>query len=228
MKLAIIVAALVVSSLPAAAQDFSYISRKLIYIENEIAAAPSPSVIIIGDSITEETGWPEKVCGATIINGGAGGSRTAYMLPLVVEFLRFQYHPAAIVIATGMNDAHKTLWRDWSERDQSYDATFRFTYRAIVQAALSATPNVLLATVSPVDFEAPVGSFIEPAGRDAVNKAIREIAADLHLTAIDTDALASIGPEPLTRDGVHFTVKGMHQFEERIVSAIRTKMNCAQ
>jgi lysophospholipase L1-like esterase len=223
MKLAAVAVVLALFSLPAAAQDFSYISRKLIYIENQIAASPSPSVIIIGDSITEETDWPDKVCGATIINGGAGGSRTAYMLPLVVEFMRFQYHPAAIVIATGMNDSHKSLWHD-----QRYDATFRFTYRAIVHAALSATPNVLLATVSPVDFEAPVGSFIEPAGRDAVNKAIREIAAETHLTAIDTDALASIGPEPLTRDGVHFTAKGMHQFEERIVSALKTELNCAQ
>jgi lysophospholipase L1-like esterase len=209
------------SSSPTAAQDFSYIAHKLAQIENRIAATPSPSVIIIGDSLTEEAFWPDKVCGLRLINGGAGGSRTAYMLPLVVEFLREEFHPAAIVIATGMNDAHRLLWRD-----TRYEATFQFSYRALVHASLNVTPNVLLATISPVDFDAPIGSFIEPSARDALNKDIREIAAQYKLPVIDTDSLISVGPRPLTRDGVHFTPEGMRQFVERIVSGISTRLNC--
>jgi lysophospholipase L1-like esterase len=202
-------------------QSFDYISRRLIDTQEKIAEAPS-SIIIVGDSLTEEAPWPNTICGFPVINGGAGGGRTAHMLPLVVEFRRLQYHPAAIVIATGMNDSHKTLWHD-----QSYEAIFRLTYRAIVQAALNATPNVLLATVTPVVFEAPVGSLIEPAGRDNVNREIREVAAELHLTTIDTDGLASIGPEPLTRDGVHFTPKGMQQFIDVVVDTVKSSLRCS-
>src|SRR5262249_2738099 len=145
-------------------------------------------------------------CGLRVINGGIGGSRTSYMLPLVVEFTRMQYHPKAIVIATGMNDTHKTLWSN-----DGYDATFKSTYQAIVQAALNVSPNVFVTSISPVDYSGPIGSAISPHGRDKANEDIIAVAREFGLPIINADAIRSVNypvSDALLLDGVHFTMEG--------------------
>mgnify|MGYP003704977359 CR=1 FL=1 len=66
----------------------------------------------------------------------------------------------------------------------------------------------------------PVGQYISPVGRDTVNRDIRAIGADLHLTVIDSDALKTGSSEPLLRDGVHFTAHGGRLFADKIIDRL--------
>lgn len=196
-----------------AALKFDHAATRLRDINIEIALLKSPSVVIVGDSLTEEALWPETVCGRKVVNGGIGTADTARADSLVVDFHWLHYQPEVIVIATGMNDAHKGQWNE---------ASFRHSYQAIVNEALTVTTNVMVATLTPVDYGAEVGKVIDPKGREAINRAIRDIAADHHLPVIDTEAL-----QAPTRDGVHHTPEGSKLFAGRIVGAIGQKMGCA-
>ena len=173
MMLRTLLVGLALSCTPAIAQDFPYISSRAVEIESKIAATKEPSVIVIGDSLTQAAPWPDRICEVALINGGAAGSRTSFMLPLVEEFIRLPYRPVAIVIAMGMNDAHKTLWLN-----RRNEATFLLAYRAIVQAAMNVSPKVMLATLSPVDFSASIGDVIDPDAWHTLTRLIRERAPE--------------------------------------------------
>lgn len=210
---------LAISSTAVAGQDYPYIAHRSVEIQSKISSTKAPSVIVIGDSLTEAAPWPSEVCGLAVINGGASGSRTSYMLPLVEEFLRLNYHPAAIVIAIGMNDTHKTLWHQGQ-----HERSFLASYRAIVGAAMSASRKVLLSTLSPVEFDAPIGNVIDPDAWQAMNADISKIGSEMNLPVIDVTMMKS--ELPLTVDGVHFTSEGNRLFVERIGNAVKNALHC--
>lgn len=178
-------------------------------IGSELANAVHP-VVFIGDSVTERAQLPADICGHSIVNAGIAGIGISRALPVAERLARTA--PAAVVIAVGINDAMKTEWLDGLHQQ-----TFKLAYQATIAAALLSTPNVMVASLAPVDLAGSVGRLVDRDGYTAIENTIH----DLPVKQIDLSSLAAD-----TIDGVHFSPSGKEAWTSKMVAGVKIALGC--
>ncbi|HTI31673.1 MAG TPA: GDSL-type esterase/lipase family protein [Sphingomonas sp.] len=174
-----------------------YDTRRLVILAH--ARQTADPVIILGDSVVDMAELPE-LCGQTVLNAGVSGARTAAVEQLARDVLTI-YRPKLVIVAVGLNDAHRDAGTS--------DADFIQKYRAIVARARMTGADVRATTIPPVG---PAGT-----GRaDEFNRArIAGLNALIRQTGVPVlevnAALANedgIEPAVFTDDGVHPNARG--------------------
>jgi lysophospholipase L1-like esterase len=169
--------------------------------ENQAAAAgPSPRLVLMGDSITEN--WKPRDPGMFvngIVDRGIGGQTTPQML------LRFYQdvialRPRAVHIMAGTNDIA-------GNTGPTSDGQFRDNIRAMVDLARAQGIKVILASIPPAS-AFPHRPELHPAARiRAWNAWLRDYAREQGLVFIDYHAALADAAGGMRRE---FTVDGVH------------------
>jgi lysophospholipase L1-like esterase len=176
----------------------SYYDTRRLVILAHARQVPDP-VMILGDSVVDMADLPQ-LCGQTVLNAGISGARTDAVERLSREVLAIR-HPRLVIVAVGLNDAH----RDAGTSDDEFIAQ----YRAIVARARMAGAEVRVATIPPIG---PDGmgraSEFDRQRISALNALIRTVGVPV----LDVnDALANddgVEPAAFTDDGVHPNARG--------------------
>ena len=185
-----------------------YDTRRLVILSH--ARQQADPVMILGDSIVDMVELP-SLCGKTVLNAGVSGARTAAVEQLSRELLAIR-HPQLVIVAVGLNDAHRDA--------KTSDAEFIDKYRAIVARARMTGADVRVTTIPPVGPSAVgrAGEF-DRARIVALNALIRRIGVPV----IDVnDALADddgVEPAAFTDDGVHPNARGYGVWKQVMAQA---------
>lgn len=206
-----------------AERDQRFVEFHLKMREDEISRATLAAnhpIVVIGDSLTEQSQFPPDICGHPVVNAGIGGIGISRALPLAEQIAQQHVTPTAIVIAVGINDATRTVWARGLHAE-----TFKLAYRAAITAALESTPNVMIANAAPVDFSGSEGASFDPEGRAAIDDIISDTAAEFPVKLIDLSiVVAKAGP--LHLDGVHFSNAGKEAWMNAVASNIAGGLGC--
>jgi lysophospholipase L1-like esterase len=172
------------------------------------AAIGADTIVMLGDSITEEGDWNELLPAWPIANRGHSGYTTAQLLDEaeVIGSLR----PRAVFILTGTNDI-----RDGHPPSWTVDRLAE-----IIDAVRRGAPDsqIILQTILP-----------RSDARDAVresNLAILELASERDLQVLDLYAAFDDGTGALrvneTRDGLHLAPAGYRRWAAELDEVLRT------
>ncbi|CAM3174444.1 hypothetical protein SPAN111604_08260 [Sphingomonas antarctica] len=174
-----------------------YDTRRLVILAHA-RQVPDP-VIILGDSIVDMADLPQ-LCGKTVLNAGVAGARTEAVELLSREVLAIR-HPQMVIVAVGLNDAHREA--------HTSDGDFLEKYRAIVARARMVGADVRITTIPPVGpSEMGRAGEFDRARIVALNALIRKIGVpvlDVNAAMVGNDG---IEPATLTDDGVHPNARG--------------------
>lgn len=190
----------------------SYYDTRRVVILSHARQAADP-VIMLGDSIVDMADLP-ALCGATVLNAGVSGARTAAVEALSRDVFDIR-RPKLVIVAVGLNDAHRNA--------RTSDADFLATYRAIVARARMTGAAVRATTIPPVG---PVGlgrAGEFDRGRIATfNALIRKVGVpviDINSALADPNG---IEPPALTDDGVHPNARGYGIWKRVMAQACAT------
>ena len=177
-----------------------------------------PDYLFLGDSITEQGNWPERVKGSSVVNHGIKGDISISVLRRLDETIRQQ--PKTILLMIGTNDLAKGI-----SENEVIENTFEIIRR--LNHSLQET-SIFLQSILPVnntipDFEARFDNA------EAIQNINRELVRppseltfnylDLHDDFLDEDnKLISA----FTTDGLHLNEEGYEHWmgiliDERIV-----------
>lgn len=155
--------------------------------------------MIIGDSVVDMADLPE-LCGRTVLNAGVAGARVDAVERLTHELLTIR-HPRLVIVAVGLNDAHREV--------RTSDAEFIAAYRVIVARARMSGAEVRVSTIPPVGPDTLGRAAEFDRGRIAVlNTLIRQVGVpviDVNAALADNRGVES---PALTDDGVHPNARG--------------------
>ena len=159
------------------------LSRERYFVIREVIRTTPSAVIVFGDSIVQEAPLPSSVCGTPIVNAGVAGAGIDYFVRYSNEFLDAST-PKLIVLAVGINDAHKETL-----------PSFRSQYQRAV-TALSQRAPLVLATIAPVE----PGTFTQTIVPEALPR-LNETIKDMGETIIDLNEqmIGSRRPTPKPR-----------------------------
>ncbi len=172
------------------------------------AAIGADTIVMLGDSLTEEGDWDELLPGWPIANRGYAGYTTAQLLDGAKEIAARR--PRLIFILTGTNDI-----RDGRPASSTVEGL-----SAIIDVVRRDAPDtvIVLQTILP---RADARSAVREA-----NLAIRRLASERELELLDlypafddgTGALRA----PETTDGIHLAAAGYARWAAEIDAALRT------
>jgi lysophospholipase L1-like esterase len=176
----------------------SYYDTRRLVILAHARQSPDP-VMILGDSVVDMADLP-LLCGQGVLNAGVAGARTAAVEQLSREVLAIG-HPRLVIIAVGLNDAHRDA--------RTSDAEFIAKYRAIVARARMTGAEVRVTTIPPVG-PAELGRAGE-FDRERI-AAYNLLIRDVGVPVLDVNAALAddhgIEPAEFTDDGVHPNARG--------------------
>lgn len=184
-----------------------YYQQRLSTFWGEPVAAPG-SVVLVGDSLTEEHDFT-GVCGAApVVNRGISADTTVGVLFRVPEIAR--HRPAAALVMIGIADL----------RIGRSPARVAETYEAVLVALRSRSPQTKLVvqSVLPIDPKR-FGSEIDPASVVELDRRLAEVARRQGATYLDlfpAFARGNVLADELSKDGVHLTEPGYRLWHERI------------
>lgn len=188
-----------------------YDTRRLVILAH--ARQAFDPVMILGDSVVDMADLPE-LCGQTVLNAGISGARADAAERLLREVLAIR-HPKLVIVAVGLNDAHRDA--------RTSDDEFIAQYRAIVARARMAGADVRVTTIPPVGpDEMGRASEFDRQRIAALNALIRTVGVPV----LDINsALANpsgIEPAALTDDGVHPNARGYGIWKQVMAKACTT------
>jgi lysophospholipase L1-like esterase len=154
----------------------------------------SDSIVMLGDSITEEGRWSELLPAVPIVNEGHSGFTTEQLDSIAAEVATAR--PARVFVLTGTNDIRDDRPPSWTALHLA-SMLDRF-------ADVAPDTEVVLQTVLP--------RADAPDAVRATNEAIKAVAAERELVLLDLHPAfddGSGGLEPTdTRDGIHLSAAG--------------------
>ena len=170
------------------------------------SAITSTTVVMLGDSITEEGDWSALLPGYEVANRGHSGFTTAELVA-VAETVA-EARPAAVFVLTGTNDIRDGKPADWTA-DQLTEILDRFDQ-------LAPDTSVVLQTILPRADEA--AQAVE------ANESIREIASERGLPLLDLHAAFDDGAGGMrpseTTDGIHLADAGYQRWAPLVVEML--------
>ncbi|MGH9134104.1 MAG: GDSL-type esterase/lipase family protein [Ilumatobacteraceae bacterium] len=166
------------------------------------------SIVMLGDSITDEGDWSSLLPGHPIVNRGYSGSTSAELVPIAAEVAKAR--PLAVLILTGTNDIRDTRPAAWTAEHLA----------SIIDHFERHAPEttVVVQTILP-RADAP----------DAVrlaNDAIRQVASERHVHVLDLHRSFDDGAGGLrtadTTDGVHLSEAGYRRWASLVEGMLGT------
>jgi lysophospholipase L1-like esterase len=193
---------------------------RFVIIQRQIAQAGPGGIIFLGDSNTEGTSFPQRLCGKATINAGVGGVQVGSLSQFSKSLIHIA-KPSAIVISVGVNDA-------WKLGGTTPLKIFRKQYLALVETALNAKVPVLVTLIPPVEAGKPLGAQAFSSEMiSRFNDEILEISREKRLVLVDVhkDLAAENGfAKPgSTIDGVHLSAVATSSWLDKVTEAISTK-----
>ena len=162
------------------------------------------SLVLLGDSITEQGNWSELLPDRPVVNQGHSGFTSEQLVPVAARV--GAERPAVVLILAGTNDIRDGHGPEWTIAGLG----------RIVDALVSASPDttVVLQTILP--------RGDAPAEVAAANAALTELARDRGLTLVDLhphfdDGTGALRPEETT-DGLHLADPGYRRWASLIES----------
>jgi hypothetical protein len=163
-----------------------------------MSRADGPFVVIIGDSLTNNTHFPSQICKYRTINMGIAGARASTFIQYAEQMSFSNLHPSLVVVAIGVNDAIQTSGSDFKD-------SLEMLLRNLPRGPLALT------TV-----------FQNVASVDTINEEIRKAANRRGAILIETESLGIS-----TSDGIHPTHASQPTWENAIVDGIRRGLGCS-
>jgi len=178
--------------------------------DQRVLRAPitTASIVMLGDSITEEGPWETAFADLPIANRGYSGYTTAQLVDVAREVAAEQ--PRAVYVLTGTNDIRDGHPPSW---------TIRHLAEILDEFAASAPrTDVVLQTILPrADRNADV---------DIANVAIVGLAEQRGLAVLDLHAVFDNGRGALraeeTRDGLHLNDAGNERWSDVLIEEFRS------
>jgi lysophospholipase L1-like esterase len=188
-----------------------YDTRRLVILAH--ARQSADPVVILGDSVVDMADMPQ-LCGDSVLNAGVAGARTELIEQLSRDLFAIR-HPRLVIVAVGLNDAH----RDAATSDRDFLAK----YRAIVARARMTGAVVRVTTIPPVGpSELGRAGEFDRKRIAALNTLIRQAGVPV----IDINAALAgqdgIEPAALTEDGVHPNARGYGIWKNVMAQACAT------
>ncbi len=191
-------------------------------VNNSGAPSTKPiRVACIGDSITEESGYPnylQDLLGSNYVVGNFGVSGSTALRGLYSSYMdqpAFQeakdFAPDIVVIMLGTNDASP----DFYENIGGFEADFKELAGEF--QALESKPKIWVAKPP------PIYNIFDPDNSNLVQVVIpniESIANELNLPIIDVYAALSNHPEYFFEDGVHPNLEGARNIATEVKDAI--------
>jgi lysophospholipase L1-like esterase len=182
----------------------------------EFLARPSagPSVVFLGDSITEFCEWDELL-GIPVINRGISGDTTADVLSRLDAVSIIQ--PTSVFLMVGINDA----------ADRVRVAAAAHNYREIIQHIRVSSPKTIIYVQSVLPVYSPMADQLLGHGRGAeinqwvraMNEQIRDLADNKSVIFLDLrDDLSPRGEldSRYSADGVHLNGAGYGVWKNKV------------
>jgi len=167
------------------------------------------AVVFIGDSISERAKLPASICGHAVVNAGISGSYARQYADFVRAAGRLYpaERPAMVVIAIGVNDAHRDL----------AGGDFATDYARLVDTMARTGARIVLATPTPLQ-EGPAAEPYDPERWSAIRDAIGSLAKMRGLPLADlSDVRGSV-------DGVHLSPAGYSAWMPAIVGTAEASL----
>jgi lysophospholipase L1-like esterase len=169
-------------------------------------AVARDSIVMLGDSITEQGDWERLLPGRPVVNHGHSGFTSAELVPVAREVARAQ--PGVVFVLTGTNDIRDSRPASWTAANlQQIVAQFeRFAPGTVV----------VLQTVLP--------RADNPVAVEQVNQVIRQTAAEHQLLFVDLHRAFDDGAGGLrgteTTDGIHLTEAGYERWAPIVAATL--------
>jgi lysophospholipase L1-like esterase len=154
----------------------------------------SDSIVMLGDSITEQADWDSLLPDLPIVNRGHSGYTTEQLVPIADSIGEAQ--PRLVFVLTGTNDIRDGRPPEWtaSQLERLLDALDRS----------SPDTSVVVQTVLP--------RADQPLAVEATNDAVRAVAASRGIRVLDLHEAFDDGAGGLrsheTTDGIHLSSDG--------------------
>lgn len=158
---------------------------------------------------------PDSVCGLPIVNAGIANSRTTDFLPVAEAIARQGTKPSLTVVALGINDTAVDL----EASVPNFPATLRLLVNSLPKS------KIMLASLTPIDFNAAEGRHLRRDIYQAIDNTIRTISAETKSGLIDMAAVFSPS-EAITIDGVHLSANAYVAWNAAIVDGIKNALAC--
>ena len=158
----------------------------------------SGSVVMLGDSITEQAEWDSLLPDLPIVNHGYSGYTTEQLVPLAESV--GDARPHAVLVLTGTNDIRDGRSPEWTAGQ----------LRLLLDAFAKRSPDtiVVVQTVLPRDDH--------PTAAHATNDAMKAVAASRGARVLDLHGAFDNGAGGLrsheTTDGVHLSTSGYRRW----------------
>jgi lysophospholipase L1-like esterase len=166
----------------------------------------STSIVMLGDSITEQADWRSLLPDLQAVNQGHSGFTTEQLVPIARSIGAAR--PRAVLVLTGTNDIRDGRSPEWtaSHLDQLLDALEQ----------RSPDTTVIVQTVLP--------RSDHPADVIATNAAISAVAASRGLETLDLyepfdDGAGGLGSDETT-DGIHLSERGYRRWASLLAPLI--------
>lgn len=164
------------------------------------------SIVMLGDSITEQADWDSLLPDLPIVNHGYSGYTTEQLLPIGDSI--GEATPRIVFVLTGTNDIRDSRSPEWT-------ATH---LRRLLDALQQRSPDtiVVVQTVLP--------RSDQPAAVQVTNDALRAVATDSGVQVFDLhgafdDGAGGLRPDETT-DGVHLSPSGYERWAALLESVI--------
>jgi hypothetical protein len=166
------------------------------------------TIVMLGDSITEQADWAALLPTWPIANRGYAGHTTAQLLEEVDDVA--SHRPRSVVILTGTNDIRDELPASWTV-DRLGELIVR------LRGGAPDTVVVLQTVLPRADARGPVR---------AVNEAIRRLASERGVELLDLYGAFDDGTGALraaeTTDGIHLTAAGYERWAVALDEMLRS------
>jgi len=173
-----------------------------------------PTIVFLGDSLTDFCEWSELL-GVPVINRGISGDTTADVLSRLDTVLTV--HPSSVFLMVGINDAVKGVSVESAAQN----------YRQIIQHIRASSPNTIIYAESVLPVYSPMANLRVGRGRGpginewvrAMNQQISSLAENKSVFFVDLRDDLAQGEELNPRysaDGVHLNGAGYEVWKHKI------------
>jgi lysophospholipase L1-like esterase len=166
----------------------------------------SASIVMLGDSITEQAAWGELLPDLDVVNEGHSGYTTEQLVPIADSI--GDARPRVVFVLTGTNDIRDGRSPEWTAEQ----------LRRLLDSLERRSPEtiVIVQTVLP--------RADQPAAVEATNDAIRTVAASrgvrvLELHGSFDDGAGGLRPDETT-DGIHLSSSGYRRWASLLAAEI--------
>lgn len=163
-------------------------------------------VVILGDSIVQRATFPRTVCGRPIVNAGIDGSTTSSGLDAMLTKALGGKQAAMVVVSLGLNDAAGLVNAD----------LYRTNYLALLATLKSTTPQMAIATVTPVEAGKSDSARMNDRAIDSYNALLPSIAGDAGASLVTIPPM----PAKYTTDGVHLNDAGYAIWTKAVLGGV--------